>query len=237
VAPFGGSLLDQQPAFSPDGRYLVYVRGSQLGAGELVRVDKIGSAWSQPEPLPEAANISKRISQPSIGANGDIYFNAVADAPGKPKSRLYRSALANGIYQKAEALSFSDGTYVDVDPEIAPDQSYIVFSSKGRKPFNDGFEHLYIAFHKDGVWGAVTPIRYEGDTWSGTGDGNARLGPDGTTLYFTSDRSPPVKVSRTHTEIVDDYARMELWDNGNSNVWTLSISPYMNARTLRPRVH
>jgi hypothetical protein len=32
------------------------------------------------------------------------------------------------------------------------------------------------------------------------------------------------KVSRTHREIVDDYARMELWDSGNNNVWTLSIS-------------
>jgi hypothetical protein len=226
VAPFGSSLFDQQPAFAPDGRYLIYARSDMPGSSEFVRVDKTPSGWSEPRVLPETVNISRHISQPSIAANGDIYFNAVVITAGgteKPKSRLYRAAMVNGMYRPAQPLSFSDGTHVDVDPAIAPDQSYVVFSSKDRKPFEDGKEHLFIAFQKAGVWGPAKPIRYEGDTWEGTGDGDARISPDGKTLYFTSDRSAPLKASRTHTEVIADYKRMVQWDNSNTNVWTLSL--------------
>ena len=228
---------DQQPALSPDGRVLVYVSvrltpaGSPTKAtGHLYKVTRTAKGWSQPVELPGAVNISPRVFKPSLAANGDLYFMADTrpEMAQPPKWRLYRSALKDGVYQKAEPLPFSDGTYSDVDPGIAPDQSFLVFSSAGRKPMDDGHEHLFIAFRRDGGWSAPTPLRYADDQ-SGADDGEANVAPDGR-LYFTSSRQPAFDRKRTRAQMQADYRRMALWDNSNNNVWFLPLAPYLASR-------
>jgi hypothetical protein len=124
-----------------------------------------------PVPLPDTVNFCQWMFRPSVAADGSVYFVALE----KGKSlRLFRSLYENGFYRNAEPLSFSDGSVKDVDPEIASDQSFLIFSSRGR-------------------WSAVVPIRYAGDDANGSSDDNdARLGPDRRTLHFSSDRSVPV---------------------------------------------
>ena len=240
VASFSGPSSDQQPCISPDGRYLIYAssRARPISAekgtrAELVthlwRVDKTPSGWSDPVRLPDAVNISKRVFKPSIAANGDLFFMS-DESPGDPvpKWRLYQAAYVNGAYAPAQPLSFSDGTFPDVDPGVAPDQSYIIFSSKGRRAPDDQ-EHLFIAFRQGATWGPVEPLRYEGDNLPGD-DGEAQIGPDGKTLYFTSSRSQPIDRSRSRAEMLENVARMEAWDNGNNNIWTLPLEPYLSAK-------
>ena len=142
----------------------------------LWRVEKTPSGWSEPVRLPDTVNISKRVFKPSIAANGDLYFMS-DEEPGDPvpKWRLYRAAFANGEYTPAQPLSFSDGTFPDVDPGVAPDQSYLIFSSKGRRAPDDQ-EHLFITFRQGSSWGPVEPLRYDGDNW-GSDDGEAQIGP------------------------------------------------------------
>ncbi len=239
VASFSGPSSDQQPCFSPDGRHLVYAssrarpvsaeKGARLEiVTHLWRVDKTPSGWGEPVRLPDTVNISKRVFKPGIAANGDLYFMSdEGPGDGAPKWRLYRAAYADGKYGPAQPLSFSDGTFPDVDPGIAPDQSYIIFSSKGRRAPLDQ-EHLFIAFRQGATWGPVEPLRYEDDNW-GSDDGEAQISPDGKTLYFTSSRSQPIHRSRSRAEMLEDAARMEAWDNGNNNVWTLPLEPYLRA--------
>ena len=236
IAPFAGPSSDQQPAFSPDGRYLIYAssraRPSSAAPSaplELVtnlwRVERSSGGWSQPIRLPDEVNISKRVFKPSIAANGDLYFMSdEGTGGGAPKWRLYRAEFAQGGYRRAAPLSFSDGRFPDVDPYVAPDQSYVVFSSKGRRqPQDDDHEHLYIVRRNGVTWGPVMPLRYAGDD-RGYDDGEAQVGPDGDTLYFTSGRSEPIHRSRTRAQMLDDFAQLESWDNGNNNVWTLSLA-------------
>src|SRR5580698_5110838 len=60
VASFSGSWLDQFPALSPDGSYLVFESDRPLAAGDgtterfshLWRVDRTPSGWSEPVHLP-----------------------------------------------------------------------------------------------------------------------------------------------------------------------------------------
>ena len=228
---------DQQPALSPDGKTLVYVSvrltppGSPTKVtGHLYRVVRTAKGWSAPQALPDTVNLSPRVFKPSLAANGDLYFMADArqEMTQPPKWRLYRSALRNGVYQAAEPLPFSDGTYSDVDPGVAPDQSHLIFSSAGRKPMDDGHEHLFITFRQGDGWGPVTPLRYDGDI-QGQDDGEANIAPDGR-LYFTSGRQPAFDRKRTRAQMVADYRRMELWDNSNNNVWSLPLQPYLEAR-------
>ncbi len=237
IASFSGPSSDQQPCLSPDGRYLIYessrvkVANAERGTpAELVahlwQVDKKDSGWSEPLELPATVNITNRVFKPSIAANGDLYFMSDEGSGGAaPKWRLYKAPYVKDKYEAAKPLSFSDGSFPDVDPAVAPDQSYIIFSSKGRREPADQ-EHLFIAFRQGATWGPVNPIRYEGDNWGGD-DGEAQIGCDGKTLYFLSSRSQPIHRLRSRAEMLTDFARLETWDNSNNNVWTLPLEAYL----------
>ena len=71
----------------------------------------------------------------------------------------------------------------------------------------------------------MRPLRYDGDT-QGAADGEANVGPGGL-LYFTSSRTIPIAKNRDRAAMRGDLARMDIWDNGNTNVWTLPLAPYL----------
>jgi len=212
VTSFSGSWLDQFPAMSPDGTYLIFESDRPIAAGaattepvaNLWRVDGTRSGWSVPVHLPDTVNISKRIYGHSVAANGDIYFMSTTEPRGKDSGwRLFRAARTAEGYARAEALAFSDGSSSDVDPYIAPDQSYLIFSSRGRRePTNE--EHLFIAFRHGADWGPVIPIRYQGDEQA-KNDDTLNVSADGKILYFDSFRG------------------------GRSTIWTLPLAPYLSA--------
>jgi WD40-like Beta Propeller Repeat len=237
VAPFSGEWSDSSPGMAPDGSYLVFVslrpkvvganpNGSQnkIMTANLYRVNREGTGWSKPVPLPEAVNIGPSIWKPSMSLDGTIYFVFIDD---KGRKRLYSSQNKNGEYQQAQPLSFSDGEASDVDPEIAPDGSFLVFCSSGRRK-GDPKDHLFIVRRKGADWGEIVPIRYAGDTAAGSSvDDEPHLGPDHRTLYFSSDRGVPVKFPRTPEQARADLKRLESWDNSNSNVWFMPINPWL----------
>jgi hypothetical protein len=241
LAPFSGEWPDSSPAFSPDGNFVIFQSTRPAvplavtpKEGEptpgvvsnLWRVDRVGSGWSQPVRLPDAVNIGHSIWKPSIAANGNLYFTVIDTKGGK---RLYSSKFENGAYQQAQPLSFSDGTTADVDPEIAPDESFLVFVSSGRL-VGDPKDHLMIVARQGTGWSPVVPIRYAGDDKYGySTDDEPRLGGDHRTIYFSSDRAIPVHFPRTHDQAKQDLERLENWDNSNSNIWFLPLDPYLNA--------
>jgi WD40-like Beta Propeller Repeat len=237
VAPFSGPSSDVQPAFSPDGRTIVFASRRVLPGtpprrvSNLWQVMRTPSGWSDPQRLPDAVNISKNVHNPSIAANGDLYFTSPAVLNGADTTwALYRSSYRNGSYAPALPLSFRDATPLDAnEPFIAPDQSYLIFGSRGiTAPL--GPKHLYIACRAGASWGPVVPIRYDGDDWdTGHDDAEPEVGPDGTTLYFNSTRSIPIDPNRTRTQMLVDVARLDAWDNGNSHVWTLPLRPLLDA--------
>ena len=212
VASFSGSWSDQFPAMSPDGSYLIFESDRPISAGgatteriaNLWKVEKTATGWSDAVHLPDTVNISKRVNGHSIAANGDIYFMSSNEPRGKdPRWRLFRAARTANGYAQAEALPFSDGSTSDVDPYIAPDQSYLLFASRNRRePI--GHEHLFIAFHHGVDWGPIVPMRYQGDEQT-EGDYYLNVSHDGKTLYFDSSRG------------------------GTSKIWTLPLAPYVSA--------
>src|SRR6202044_2143065 len=52
---------------------------------------------------------------------------------GKGTFRIYRSQFKDGASLPPQPVSWSDGSSTDVDPAVAPDESYAVFGS-GRTP-------------------------------------------------------------------------------------------------------
>jgi len=237
LASFSGEWPDSSPAMAPDGSYIIFqsIRPAEAAkAGEpaphpvsnLWRVNRVGQGWSKPERLPDAVNIGHSIWKPSIAADGTVYLTVIDTNGGK---RLYSAKFVNGAYRAAQPLPFSDGTTADVDPEVSPDGSFLVFCSSGRVKGNDK-DLLYMTRRNGDSWGAVTALRYDGDEkpYGFSNDDEPHLGADHRTIYFSSDRTVPVHFPRTHAQAEEDLGRMEIWDNGNSNVWSMSLAPWLN---------
>jgi len=225
IASFSGQWNDQHPSMAPDGSYLIFVStrpvpGVEGRVAHIWRVDRLQHGWGTPVHLPAEVNIGPRTYAPSVAADNTLYFLEISD---KHQMQLYRSRWSGGHYESAEALPFSTPATADVDPEIAPDQSFLIFASAGRRA-NDTREHLYVVFNHSGHWSEVEPLRYAGDEDNGgSSDNEPNLAADGQTLYFSSDRSLPLHFPRTPAQANTDLLRIQSWDNGAANVWRISI--------------
>jgi Tol biopolymer transport system component len=232
IAPFSGRWSDDHPTVAPDGSYVVFVStrpvaGSTTHVAHIWRVDRTASGWSDAVELPPQINRGPRIFAPSIAADGTIYFLNL----GPNRSfQLFASRFVKGHYQEATPLPFSTPATADVDPQIAPDQSFMVFASSGREGPEDKKEHLYFVSRHNGTWGEPRRLRYDGDDANGGGtDNEPRFSPDTATLYFDSDRTLAVTYPRTPEQARTDIARINAWDDGNTNVWTLPLSAALRA--------
>jgi len=211
IAPFSGKYKDFNPSISPDGTTLFFISDRKSPTKtkndtDIWMVKKSGSGWTDPVNLGAPVNSAGWELGCSVANDGTIYFSSTGKTGNLD---LYRSRILNGKYQEPENLGDSvNSEFAETDPFIAPDQSYLLFSSQGRPDAICGKgasadyarSDLYISFRKDGKWtraknlGAVvnSPADESGPTVS----------KDGSTLYFTSERNfieLPMKVKLTYS--------------------------------------
>lgn len=238
IAFFSGKWSDIEPSMSPDGSFLIFISNrpadgkdkpidgffngqEQPGrGGNLWRIDLIGSKRSEPVRLPDNVNRSNSIYAPSVVADGSVYFMETSGE--KRKFRIFRAQFAEGVYQAPEPVSFSTGEASDVDPAVSPDESFAVFSSS-RPPAQSN--DLFIVFRRNGAWGE--PVHMGTDVNSPGSETEARLSPDGETVYFSSPRTMPVVFPRTIDSAKRDLERITEWDNGNNNIWQFRLSEWL----------
>jgi Tol biopolymer transport system component len=226
VAPFSGRYSDMEPYLAPDGSYMIFVsnrpadaggkvldgfynRAAQPGSGgQLWRVDRTDAGWSPPRRLPNLINSGTSIFAPAIAADGSLYFMKPNAETGR--FQLFRAQAEGETYREPEPLPFSDGSVTTVDPAVAPDESFIVFGA-GFKPAKA--LDMFVAFKRpDGRWGKPVHL---GEALNAPGsDAEARLSPDGRTLYFSSER-----VSAAAPQ------DPEGWNNGKYNIWEAPLRP------------
>lgn len=231
IAPFSGAWSDMEPAMAPDGSYLIFVsnRPAKTGGatldgnfggkrypgagGNLWRVDLRTNAATR---LPDTVNRTSSTFAPAVVRDGSIYFMEPA-ADGK--FGIYRAQHTKDGFAAPVRAAFSDAASTDVDPAVAPDESYAVFSSS-RAPAA-GMD-LFIAKQANGHW----TVQHLAELASPGSDAEARLSPDGKTLYFASDRVVPVALPRKPADAVRDLERMS-WDNTLYNIWQADLSPWL----------
>lgn len=237
IAPFSGEWLEMEPAFSPDGRFLVYASNrpdadggapidgffngvARPGKGaRLWRVDRLPAGWSRPRLLPPEINDGRAVYAPSVARDGSLYFMK----PGEDgRFQLFRARAVPAGFEPAERLSINEAGAASVDPAVAPDESFIVFSSN-REPAR-GMD-LFIAFRRGDGWGCAIHL---GETVNSSGsDAEARLSPDAKTLYFASDRTVAIAFPATQQQTAIALKRMHDWDNGNYNIWRVDLQPWL----------
>ena len=155
ISEFSGYDFDKEPFVSTDGNKLFFaskrpVEGSIPSEKfNLWFVTKEQSEWSKPQ-LVNNIQSDGNDNYPSIAANGNLYF-ASDRTEGFGENDLYVSRYNNGKYSDPVNLGSTFNTkFSDADPYIAPDESYIIFSSEREDSYGKG--DLYISFNNNGKW-------------------------------------------------------------------------------------
>lgn len=204
-AGFSGRYPDWDPLVSPDGRRLFFaslrpVGGEEKKASDLWYVERAGDGWSEARNLGEPVNTKRGgASFASAASDGTLYFFAA-----RPDSRggadIYRSKLVNGRYQEPENLGEEiNSSAQEVDPYIAPDQSFLIFASD--RPGGMGKMDLYVSFRREGRW--TSPRNLGLKVNSSGSEVCPCVSPDGRYFFFTSGRESKPGVFQTGIYQVD----------------------------------
>jgi hypothetical protein len=186
--------------------------------------------WSAPEHL-AAVNSETNEWFPTVSKNGNLYFGSER-LGGKGKCDLYVSRLVDGKYQTPENLGEPINTTAnEVEPFIAPDESYIIFAGTGL-PESRGAYDIYVSFRRDGAW--TKPVNL-GDKINSVGwDFSPKLSPDGKWFFFTSNRGftdKPLEKRLSYKELLQ---KLHSPGNGLRDIYKIDIS-VLNLAEALPR--
>ena len=185
-AAIPGTYREVGPFISKDGARLYYASNrpinetDSIGSSlDLWMLERDGDGWGSPIHLGMEVNTDGNDWFPTISDNGTLYFYTHKDRSG---NILYAES-ENGKYQKGRLIEgVGNGEFYNYDPLIAPDESYLIFSSRGR-PDGLGGSDLYVSFKDDqGNWTA--PKNMGEGVNSEEGEYAPLLTPDGNYLFF-----------------------------------------------------
>lgn len=110
---------------------------------------------------------------------------------------LYIARWAKGTYQAPENLGPTINTAAnEVEPWIAPDGSYLIFSATGRSDSTGRYD-LYLSRRNGNSWQRPQPLA---STNTPASEFNQSVSPDGRWLYFSSTRPHNGLPPRTPAE-------------------------------------
>ena len=223
VMPFS-SKYNGKYILSPKGNQIVFSSNRPLnGKGKPLDdyytwiVEKEGDKWGIPKYIKEFEDEEKSFSAyPSSAINGNIYFFSKRK-DGIGGEDIYMSRFDNGVYSKPENLgNMINSEYDEIDPFIAPDESYLIFLRRSNEGF--GGVDLYISFkNKDGEWteskNMGSNINSEASEFCPT------VTPDGKYMFFTSNRSTYMNYSKTPLSYEEKCKILNGPGNGNSDIY------------------
>jgi Tol biopolymer transport system component len=232
LLPFSGKYRDADPFVSFDGRKLYFISDRPVNGADYKNFDyhifyvELNGSKVISEPI--VVNLPLPVGMtpvyPSVAANGNLYFAA----PKNGGNDIYLCEWKENKYLQPRLLPFNSDSTSDLDPVVAYDESFIIFTGNGRKGF--GGNDLYISFQKDGVW--TNPLNL-GPQVNGRGSDMAPgLSRDNKKLYFTSykekwDRSLVDQKKLDFNKIND---LLSSYQNGIGNIYEIDITSLVESR-------
>lgn len=219
VASFSGRYGGEM-TLSPDGNTVVFSSNQPFENSPSLtdywiwKTEKEGSDWSSPKPLGPTVNSGKFAGYPSLSNSGNLYFFSERD-DGRGGADIYVSAWVEGQYAESVNLGDSINTNLDdVDPAIAPDESYVIFSRRKE----NGVLDLFISFRmKDGSWSEARNM--EERINSDASEFCPVISADGKYLFFTSTRSLFPAVYEAPITYEEKIRILNSPGNGNSDIY------------------
>jgi hypothetical protein len=190
VVSFSGQYPDGDLVFAPDGHRAYFV--SMRPVNGVLRSDT--EIWSVERSADGSFGVPSHVAElsspadewfPTFASDGTVYFGSCRPG-GLGGCDIWRAPWQGTQFGPPENLGAPvNSAAQEIEPLIAPDQSYLVISIKDR-PDSLGSYDLYLARRAGGAWQAPqhlpAPINSRG--W----DFGPRLGPDGRWFLFTSNR-------------------------------------------------
>ncbi len=176
-------------AVSPDGQELYFLgRHPHEYAPEEPRFDlwvsrRVDEAWATAQVVPPPVSTSATEIYPVVVADGSLYFSSTRPG-GFGRPDLYRAQRrADGSF--AEPVNIGppiNSEFGTGDTFVAPDESYLIFSS--RRPGGFGDADLYVSFRQeDGSWGE--PVNLGESINTDLHEYCPMVTPDGKYLFFS----------------------------------------------------
>ncbi len=178
-----GRFNKELGGFSKDGKVLFFSTNKPGGGYEydIHYLNWENNKWGSPIKLGTQVNTKNREQSPSVSSNGNLYFYSKLGR----STGIFVSMFKDGKYDKAVPLSDAINNEEAHNPVIAPDESYLIFTSY--RPGGMGDADLYISFrNRDGSWTRSSNLGHPVNTKFQ--DDYASVSPDGKYLFFASDR-------------------------------------------------
>lgn len=203
--------IDRDFTMSPDGNVIVFGsnRPKPGSTEEQERLDIFrinrneDGTWSDPVNIGSPVNTIYSENYPCLTNSGNLYYFSFYPESSK-ECDLYVSRFVDGRYQEPERLSDNvNSEKHDWDAYIAPDESYIIFSSMDRDDTIGGMD-IYISYrNRDGSWtNALNMGRRINST---DNEICPSVSLDGSTLFFTSRRrGGTADIFWIDAKIIDD---------------------------------
>lgn len=174
---------------SPDGQELFFLgqhpheHAREKPGYDLWVSRRVEGVWSTAEVVPPPVSTSAEELYPVVVADGSLYFSSNR-AGGIGSSDVYRAQRrADGSF--AEPVNVGppiNSEFGTGDTFVAPDESYVIFSS--RRPGGFGNGDLYVSFKEErGSWG--TPVNLSESINTGEVEFCPMVTPDGKYFFFS----------------------------------------------------
>ena len=208
LSPFSAGRYDWDFMLAPDSKTVFVSSGRPLRDGgspernyRIYVSEKIKSGWSDPLLLPYPVNTGEHDSYPSVTEDRTLYFFSNRKG-GLGKGDIYRSRLINNRYSEIENLDEPiNSEYHEVDPFIAPDETYLIFCSD--RPGGYGKDDFYIVFRKeDKSW--TDPVNMGEKINSPFQEYIPSVTPDGKYFFFTTNKSGNRDIYWVDAKVIQD---------------------------------
>lgn len=197
VWPDGAGSLAVDMACSPDGKRLYFLgKHPHAFAPEEPSLDIFvcdrteEGGWSLAKPVPPPVWTGHTESYPAFTPEGALQFSS--DRPGgQGKTDLWRAAPhAGGGFELPENMGpVVNSPYSEGDSCVAPDGSYIVFTSN--RPGGPGNGDLYVSFRGRAAGEWSEPVLLGNDVNTSDTEYCPMVTPDGRCLFFSRRISEP----------------------------------------------
>jgi len=214
--PFTSDYTDRDFTLSPDGSKIYFGSdrprkkgGQKLKSLDIFVTERLQTGqWSEPKNVGSPVNTDYGENYPSVAQNGNLYFFSRRN-DGLGLCDIYVARFENGSYLTPENPgSAINSEKNDWDSFIAPDESYIIFSSQDR---NDsiGGQDIYISYRKkDGGWTQAKNMGPRVNSFSG--EICPVVSPDGKYFFFTSRRRGKADIFWMDAKIIEELKPEEL---------------------------
>jgi Tol biopolymer transport system component len=207
--PFTSAHTDRDLTIAPDGQRIYFGSnrprtegGASLDRLDIFYTERSPDGWSRPVNVGAVINTDHGENHPSVASNGNLYFFSCRE-DGVGLCDIYLAEWSDGQYLDPVNLGPAvNSERNDWDAYVAPDESYLIFSSQERADTLGG-QDLYISYRKaDGAW---TPARNMGPRVnSESGEICPSVSLDGKYFFFTSRRRGKADIYWITAEIVED---------------------------------